>query len=265
MAELRNIEAKAQTTAPTSQTTGFAATTARGVLVDVSRRLDPEILDRLYAAALDSGRGVCARVVEHALANGTHREELTDFYIPEAARKMGAQWCADELGFVEVTIGASRLQAVLRDLVAVWSGDSGAESDAPSILLIVPAGAHHTLGAMVLSGQLRRKGYSVGILLGPQPDEIRNRIQQTAFQSVFISASQSENLETLRRIVNLVHAAAAKPPPVVIGGSILEIVASRELAARTGANYATNNPDEALKLCGLKPKERETISLMDGC
>ncbi|WP_439155340.1 cobalamin B12-binding domain-containing protein [Yoonia sp.] len=264
MADCRNIDATAQKNARNSQTSRSAGKIALAVVQDVARHLDPVVLSRLRLAALGADKSECTRAMHDVLANGVRREDMADFYIPELARQLGEQWCSDELGFVGVTIGVSRLQAMLRDLGPEWSGDQSARADAPSILLIVPQDAHHTLGAMVLAGQLRRKGYSVRLMLGLRREEVATRMKLTKFQAVFVSASQSEKLETLRRIVDVVKTATLQPPLVVIGGSILEVETEKNLKTLTGADHATKRPDEALRLCGLRMNSQDSINLMRG-
>jgi len=71
-------------------------------------------------------------------------------------------------------VAAAKLQAMLRDLGPDWAADTIAAADAPSILLMTPQNASHTLGAVVLAGQLRRRGYSVRIVF----DADRTRIAE---------------------------------------------------------------------------------------
>jgi methanogenic corrinoid protein MtbC1 len=262
MADYRNIDAKAQKDAPKSLTSRSAANVALAVVQDVVRHLDAALIERLRDAALGADRDACIAVMHQALKDGACREDLADFYVPEVARQLGRDWETDDLGFVGVTIGVSRLQAMLRELGPEWSGDHSADPDAASIMVILPQNAYHSLGSMVLAGQLRRKGFSVRIMLGQGPDEIADMLQHTNFQSVFISASQSETLETLRRIVDVVKTATLQPTPVIIGGSILEVETEKNVTTRTGADYATKRPDEALRVCGLGAKPRGSVTLM---
>ena len=170
-------------------------------------------------------------------------------------------WCVDQISFAGVTIGVARLQGMLRDLGPEWSGDKTTDPSAPAVLLIVPENVHHTLGALVLSGQLRRRGLSVRLILGEPPGNIVVRLRRTNFSAVMVSASQSESLETIRRIIDVVRNAVQQPPPVVVGGGILEVETVENVTALTGADYATKNIEEALKLCGIKvPKQNETTS-----
>jgi len=224
---------------------------ARAVLEDIVRHLDDTLTDRLHAAALSPDPRACRAAIRQAVADGERPEDLADFYIPAVARIMGEQWCVDQLAFAEVTIGVSRLQAMLRTLGPSWSGDDATGPDAPSVLLVVPQDAHHTLGAFVLGGQLRRRGLSVKLVLGATKPDIAHQIRRVRYDAVFVSAAMGERLETLRQIIDAVRASAFHALPVVVGGSLLEVETVENIKALTGADCATKNAEEALRYCGL--------------
>lgn len=217
--------------------------------VTTSENLDARHLATLTDAALSHAWNAGQTAVQNVLSAGVPAEDIADYYIPTIAREMGEQWCRDEMGFATVTIGTSRLQAMLRQLGPHWTGDNVANADAPTILVVVAEDIYHTLGAMVLSGQLRRKGISVRLLLGATPPEVAAQTQLLRFDAVFLSASCGETLESLRKIVKSVSQNAAVPTPVVVGGTIL--TEAPDAQPLTGADYATNDLNEALALCGL--------------
>ncbi|PUB17432.1 cobalamin B12-binding domain-containing protein [Yoonia sediminilitoris] len=219
---------------------------------------DEPILNMMQQAALGLDSVACSQAVKDALAAGIAAEDIADHYIPEISRRLGDDWCNDELGFGPVTIAGARLQFMLRELGPDWSGDKAADPDAPTILLIVPRNAHHTLGAMVLAGQMRRKGFSVRVLLDANSHEIAECVRRSIYDAVFISATPGETLESLRLIVRFIKSSSAQEIPVVIGGSLIDLETGQKLAVKTGADYATKSPEEALELCGLRAKTRNS-------
>lgn len=262
MADYRNIDAKARNESPQPSVDTPTVRAGLALVQDTPRDLDPDVLAFLHAAAADRDQGACCRAVQTALAQGVSPEDMADHYIPQLAIEMGEQWCSDEIGFVDVTIGVSRLQMMLRYLGSTWAADQLTNPCAPTVLLIVPQDAHHTLGALVLAGQLRRKGFSVCLNLGLHANEIATKMQQSEFDAVFISASQSEKLASLRKIVDVIKGSTQKPPPVVIGGAILDVQTSKNLKIQTGANHATKRLEEALRLCGLRTNLQDSIKMM---
>jgi methanogenic corrinoid protein MtbC1 len=212
--------------------------------------LNSEILLALFEAALSSDRDACRTAITEASKSGISNIDIAELYSPSVARHMGELWCSDHLSFASVTIGSARLQSLLRDLGPEWSADTIAQPNAPAILLATPRNAVHTLGAVVLAGQLRRRGYSVRLAFNADRHAIADVMDRIAFNAVFMSAAQSESLEKLRRTIEFMRTLSHRHLPVVIGGSIIEI--STDIAAVTGADIVTSNIDEAIEFCGLK-------------
>lgn len=227
--------------------------------IDRPAHCDPVLLSQLKDAALSRNGAELGAVVSEAQAFGVPAEALADHYIPAIARDLGTAWCVDELGFADVTIGSARLQSVLREIGECWSADQNECANSSTVLLIVPEGAYHTLGALVLSGQLRRKGLSVRLLLGANPEKVQSIFEHSNFDSVFISAVAGERLEILRKLIEAIKIASVVSPPVVIGGTLLEL--EEDVAALTGADYVTNYADEAISLCNLRTKPRNTSAM----
>lgn len=213
-----------------------------------------EIVAQLKQIVLGAYNKDSSAILDIAADLGISRERLADHYIPEVARELGKQWCEDELGFADVTIGTARLQSMLRDLGPEWSADDSANPDAATVLLVVPEQTFHTLGAMVIAGQLRRNGLSVRVHLGASPKSIFELCEFTKYDAVFISATVDENIAHLKQIVDAVKKANKKPTPIVIGGALT--IADDNVIARTGADYVTNSADTAITLCNLSQNIR---------
>lgn len=251
MADNRNSDAQKRPDVAAPRVTKNAGDAASFGMREYNDDLNPQIVSLLQDAALDPVPDGAKVAVKTALGMGATAEDLVDFYIPTIARDFGEQWCSDNASFARVTIGVSRLQMMLRELGTNWSGAHSKTTEQSSILLVVPKDVHHTLGAVVLSSQLRRMGLSVRLLLGGTPKDTAVNVQRCDYDAVFISASQSEKLEPLRLIVDAIKASTQHPPKIVIGGTILEVEPIEKVTALTGADYATRIPQEALRLCGL--------------
>ena len=252
MTEFRNSSAKKYPPAALPRTTQAARQAAAAIVHDIEDKLDHSVLEALRSAALDPEPGNARIAMKQMVSDGICPIQLSDHYIPAIARELGDRWCDDNLSFADVTIGTSRLQFMLRELGVNWSGNAEAKSNAETILLIVSKDVYHTLGAVVLSGQLRRQGLSVKLVLGGDTKDIARRVARTKYSAVFISSSRGERLEPLRLIVDAVKTSAPEGIPIVIGGTILEVETAETVTALTGANYATKIPQEALRLCGLQ-------------
>lgn len=264
MANRQNVDARKRSAVQEAQPDSTRRRVAAAVVDDIRSNVEDELFALLKAAVLNPDPQVCRNAVRSSVAKGARPEDLADFYIPAIAHDLGDLWCEDQLGFASVTIGVSRLQAMMRELGPNWASDNASDPAAPSILLIVLQDVYHTLGAIVLTSQLRRKGYSVKLLLGCNAEGVAERILHTKYDGVFISSSRGETLDSLRRIIDAMKTSMNNPPPVVVGGSILEVETGENITALTGADYATRIPSEALRLCGLKEMTLEAVRAKGG-
>lgn len=172
---------------------------------------------------------------------------LADLYIPEVARRLGVAWETDCVSFAQVTMGVARLQAILREIGSSWSADAAAVGDETTLLLILPQGEQHTLGAMVLAGRLRRMGMSVSVRIAPTTKELADYVAERAFDGALISIACEDRLETCRKLVKTLKEASNGGLKVAIGGALAE--ADENVMRLTGADVVTN--DIALALQGL--------------
>ncbi|MEM6477563.1 MAG: cobalamin-dependent protein [Pseudomonadota bacterium] len=205
----------------------------------------PQLLNDLIDMVMQPNREPTAELIARFQAEGIAKDAIVDRYLPAAARKLGAAWCEDEMSFAEVTIGSARLQALLRDLRAPHVTNIAA----PSVLVLVPEDAYHTLGAGVLADQLRRLGASPQLAIGLPLTQVAELVETHDFNAVLVSAAASQRLETLRELVKCVRTASRSKCPIVIGGTVTE--KDTDIRTLTGADYVSNNPEEALVACGL--------------
>jgi len=212
-----------------------------------------QFVDLLVTASQAVTRGPVDAVAAQMRARGIQPEDIADIYIPAAARRMGDMWCDDHMGFAAVTVGCARLHALLRDLGPDWRADRVGAANGPAVLLLVASHISHTLGATVLTGQLRRLGLSVRLLVGARPQDVGAVMRRARYDAVLISASLGESLESLRKLVSAVKVATMTPPPVVLGGAFTMAAGHDPVRARaiTGADHVTNDMIDALDKCGL--------------
>ncbi|MGR3490917.1 MAG: cobalamin B12-binding domain-containing protein [Shimia sp.] len=232
-----------------AQSTAAEALASRvlSLVASRSRREDRfryDLFDELLSAIETRDQDIVDRTVQ-VLRGSLSDADIVDTYIPAAARHFGELWCTDGMSFVDVTIGTSKLQAMLTDLRT----RRVATQMAPIVLVVTPRDAHHTLGSSIVADQLRRLGVAVRVGLDFDQQDLANLLETHEFDAVFISASSDQRLEPIRALVDVVHSQSATPPPVILGGTVLE--QATEIAALTGADHLTSNVKEALQLCGL--------------
>ncbi len=184
---------------------------------------------------------------------------LADHYIPEVARRLGKGWAEDCVTFADVTMGTARLQAMLREIGQDWYADSAGAAVGPTLLVIIPEGEHHTLGAMVLAARLRRSGVSVSLRIGDPPPVLATFVRDRSFDAALISVACHEKLETSARLVKTLKDATKGRLKIALGGAVL--ATGEYCASNTGADVVTNDIEAALKGLGLleHSAERERV------
>lgn len=228
---------------------GLAEMAAR--IARPSATIDHGWVERLAEASTSSLPEAASNLIQEMKAKGLPDEEIADLYIPAVARQLGEDWCQDSVSFVDVSVGTARLQALLRQLGQTWSVDE-ADFDpglAGWALVIIAQDVHHTLGAMVLCGQLRRLGLSVRLAIGSDSDDLAEIVTSHNFRAVMISASAGEDLAPLRRIVRELRKKARHSPSIIVGGTVLD--QGKDIAGAIGADHQTSDVLEALALCGI--------------
>ena len=175
---------------------------------------------------------------------------LADIYIPEAARRLGKSWEDDTLTFADVTIGTVRLQSILRDISAGWAADASNTTGASgSVLLLLPEKEHHTLGPLVVTGQLRRRGVSVSLQLATESREWRSILSKRHFDGVIISVGWEGKIAACVQLIGAIKQLTKGRMPVAVGGAVL--TRSDATLSCEGADVVTNDLDKVLSVFGL--------------
>jgi hypothetical protein len=210
----------------------------------------PDLVARLRQAVCSDRPGDLHGLLRLALREKIGAAEMADLYVPAVARDLGADWLDDRLSFAEVHAACARLQSLLRFAGQAWMADAARPGlGGGSVLLLVAPGETHTLGAMVLLGQLRRLGISVRLSLWPGRDEIAALAAAARPDAVMVSTADARDLAPARKFVNEIRAALVQDRPVLLGGAAA--LAGTDLRWGTGADLATADLSEALRFCGL--------------
>lgn len=217
----------------------------------------PDLLTGLVSAATARTEDPLADFLRELVRQKISASAVSDLYIPAAATQLGDQWMDDRLGFAEVTLAAARLQSMLRAISASWSADRAGAVAAPCVLLCVAPGEQHTLGALVLLGQLRRSGVSVRLALGPDAAELSAIFAATRLDGVLISASGSARLAQLSRFVQTLRALGPQGLRIVIGGGVVGQVS--DVISVVGADAVASDIGQALDACGVRNRDEARL------
>ncbi len=185
------------------------------------------------------------------MASGVSSEEVFQKYIPAVARFLGEMWVSDKASFVDVTVGAARLQALFRNKAE--PGDVGwLNRSIPlgqSVLMIVPDFEDHSLGGFVAADQFRRHGLWVHMAIGLTHEEIAAMVASSGFSLLGVTAATANSVEKSRKLVEYLKIKVDYCPPIAIGGVAVEDPTKVE--EMTGADFAVRTVREAVERAGL--------------
>lgn len=240
----------------------------------LARLIDAEILPRLMASYEDAGDaatrlpdGVVLRFARDLLADdvlplidqvdglhagGLSAPVLMQQLIAPAVRLLGDWWLADDIDFVDVTMGAWRCQQLVHHLAAREPGRAPLPGCGPGLghvrrALILPApGEQHVLGAMLVEDGFARAGWAT--MGGPALDEdaLVALVARERFDVLGLSVSTARLLLPLARTIKAVRRAAAQPLLVLLGGPAL--AGEQERATAVGADAVAATVDDAVRL-----------------
>ena len=217
-----------------------------------------DVLDLLVGHTTHGDTKPLGRLFAEMKRRGIAAEQIIDIYFPAAITQIGTAWHEGELDVLQATLRMSRLQAMLRELGRAWLSDSAGNPMGPRVLLVLPGGEQHTLGAMVAANQMRRVGVSVRVCLIPKPALLAEQLQNHRFDAVFISAANQSSLASCADLVKSIRALPVGDLPIVIGGGILNGLRDdtdrKQLADQVGADLATLDVTKALSMCGFDTK-----------
>ena len=208
------------------------------------------LVSELIAAATSGTKEAFSTLLAEMRRSRISLAALADIYIPEAARRLGQAWQDDQLSWMDVSIGAGRMQSLLREIGLAWSADQADDTGNGTVMLIVPDREQHTLGPMVAMGQMRRYGISVCLRIAPNNNELRTIVASRKFDGIFISVSTKDKFDDVRKTVQFLKSVMKPACPIIVGGAVMSKV--ENLAALTGGDYSSNDIGAALEVIGLK-------------
>ncbi len=187
---------------------------------------------------------VAASYVNALLHKGADLEALLLNLLAPTARKLGELWDCDEIDFVDVTIGTSRLQQVLHKFT--FELERGASAPGRRVLLLPTPGEQHTFGLLMVSEFFRREGWHV--IGTPNLDlaQIEAAVAEHWFALIGFSLSSERLLDTLHSTIKAVRACSKNQSvQIVVGGNAFSL--SPELRQSIGADFIVGDAHEAVK------------------
>jgi MerR family transcriptional regulator, light-induced transcriptional regulator len=206
--------------------------------------LQEVLVSRLFDAVKSDDAPVLDEVMKELRTAHVSAESVVIDYVPEVARRLGVAWERDTLSFSVVTTGSVKLQHVLHEAAADRTADHSEENRGTAILMVVPMGEQHTLGAMAASAWLRMKGVSVCLKIASTPQELAQVLQVQRFDGAFVSVGSDSKTEVCAKLIKTLRTLSKGALPLVLGGSLAE--KKREVLSSIGADLVTTDLADAI-------------------
>lgn len=191
--------------------------------------------------------------VERLRGAGATLDTIYLSYMAGAARRLGEQWTADTISFLDVTMAAGRMYAIMRGLRRLIA-QPDPFTDRHAFFAAVP-GETHTLGVTMAADLFRQRGWIVDLEFGKDHDALVDALTRTNHTIIGLSASRPEQIGALARLI--VALRIVKPSAyIMVSGQILD--KDPDAARAADADNAITNADAAIGILESIVKDRAT-------
>jgi DNA-binding transcriptional MerR regulator len=184
-------------------------------------RVDTSLSDRFTdAAARYDGRGM-EEALDEMTSRGSYEATIDSVVLP-AAVALGERWQRGEL---DVAAEHAASAAIMRRLSAAF-GAAGMAAGGPLVVVGLPPGARHELGALAFAAALRRRGVAV-VYLGPDVPvgSWVHAVAASGAAGAVLGVVREEDAASAGRVAEAI-AAAAPGVLLALGGAAAEQVVS---------------------------------------
>jgi MerR family transcriptional regulator, light-induced transcriptional regulator len=190
--------------------------------------------------------------VEREIRRGVGVETLLLELMAPAARKLGDMWTADECDFVDVTLGLTRMQQMVRKLRPGNNGFQVTDGVTKRALLVPAPGEQHTFGLRIVEEFLIRAGWDVRSNLRASDDDVLSLLETENFDVVGFSLSGETLIGPLvSTIRNIRQISLNRSICVMVGG--VRFIEQPGLAQEIGADFAASDAPDAVRRANAWP------------
>lgn len=184
--------------------------------------------------------------VQALIGRGLSVERIFIDLLAPTARRLGDEWTADRLDFLDVTMALWRLQEVLREIAA---GSPAPLRFGPkrSALFTPFPGDQHSFGAAMIDETFARGGWDTELLIEPSRGTVLRHLASRDYDLVGLTVSCDCHIAPLPMFVAAVRSVSRNPNVrILLGGRVL--FDDPDLARRAGADGTAGSALDALAL-----------------
>lgn len=199
-----------------------------------------EELDWLANALIDEDPEAGADRIREIRAEGASVEAVYLGYLAGAARTLGKWWDDDKVSFYEVTIGTSRMYAIMRSLQHLFIPPE-VDTSKFAVFASVPDETH-TLGIHMAADIFRKEGWDIDLMVGHTHDELVDEIEAKTPRILGLSAAGGHSIDAMARLVLSIRI-VSPATLILVSGQIVE--EARDLVAALGIDAMANDLETA--------------------
>jgi methanogenic corrinoid protein MtbC1 len=209
---------------------------------------NPAHIRELSALAIDAEIEAVVGYIESVVSETTPLDRVLVEVVGGAARHMGELWESDDLDFMEVTIGVSRLQQAIRLVSNNHLPCSSSNADRVRTAAFVPTqGEQHTFGLLMVGEAFRCAGWDVCGAGELDSNAILKIASSERIDLVGFSLASDSQLDQLSSEIDTLRSASCSTDLVIIvGGTIF--LEHPALWKSTGADAMAPDAIEALRI-----------------
>lgn len=170
----------------------------RGEELSIEKPSNDQI-EHLCFALLSDDHLAGAAFISDVRSAGASIDAVYLKYLAQAAQKLGDWWDDDLVSLSHVTIGTSRMYAIMRAMRHQMPFNSGSISK--TALFVSVPDETHTLGVRMATDLFRKDGWNIDLKIGEDHDSLVSYIVQSKAPIVGISAGGPHSLEALSRLI----------------------------------------------------------------
>ena len=161
----------------------------------------PQIVDDFCDAILGHDPEAPLRFLEENLAPSVAQRSDLYEYIACASRELGAKWEAEKVSYLQVTVAAGKLYALVRAVGSDKAERQLANDRKKSALFVSVPGEQHTLGVTIAAEVFRNAGWDIALVLNQSHEALIDLAEAMRPPVVGLSVSGSNSLDRLARLV----------------------------------------------------------------
>ncbi|NJC05537.1 methanogenic corrinoid protein MtbC1 [Sphingomonas kaistensis] len=212
---------------------------------DTARISDAEV-DAFAPLAISLEAHDLLAEVDIYLARGYGAERIFVELLAPVARRLGDEWTADRIDFLDVTMALWRLQEVLREVAARAPAGPGPGTSRRVLFAPIP-GDQHSFGTAMIDECFTRAGWNSNLLIEPTRGSLLAAVAAAEYDLVGLTLTNDCHIGPLTAlIVAIRNVSRNSNVRVMLGGRVL--IEDPGLADRAGADATALTAVDALDI-----------------